>query len=225
MIGSSYMFEKVDLLQYHFHKVTLKRGSSYIPSPKWVDNKKSTINPYNIDDNNCFLYSIVAALNYQSIPNHPERINNLEPFISCYNWVDIEFPAGHKDYSALKKNNPEIALNILYIPYNTFEIRPCYISKHNKTRNIQANLLMITDGKKNWHYLAIKCIPALLRGVTSTHNGDFYCLNCFHSHRTHNTYKNHQKLCEDHDYCNVKMPNGDNKYISSTSGKNSLYLC
>ena len=33
LIVSSYMFEKVDLLQYHFHKVTLKRGSSYIPSP------------------------------------------------------------------------------------------------------------------------------------------------------------------------------------------------
>ena len=32
MIGNSSMFEKVDLLQYHFHKVTLKRGSSYIPS-------------------------------------------------------------------------------------------------------------------------------------------------------------------------------------------------
>ena len=128
----------------------------------------------------------MAALNYQSIPNHPERISNVEPFILCYNWVDIEFPAGHKDYFGLKKNNSEIALNILYIPYNTFEIRPCYISKHNKTRNIQANLLMITDGKKNWHYLAIKCMPDLLRGGTSTHNGDFYCLNCFHSHRTHN---------------------------------------
>ena len=81
---------------------------------------------------------------------------------------------------------------------------------------------MITDGKKNWHYLAIKSIPALLRGVTSTHNGDFYCLNCFHSYRTHNALKNHEKLCEDHDYCNVKMPNDDNNYISSTSGKNSL---
>ena len=33
MAGSSYFFEKVDLLEYHFHKVTLKRGSSYIPSP------------------------------------------------------------------------------------------------------------------------------------------------------------------------------------------------
>ena len=54
MIGSSYMFEKVDLLQYQFHKVTLKRGSSYIASTDWVNNKKSTINPDNINDNNCF---------------------------------------------------------------------------------------------------------------------------------------------------------------------------
>ena len=45
MTGSSYFFDKVDLLEYHFQKVTLKRGSSYIPSPKWVNNKKSTINP------------------------------------------------------------------------------------------------------------------------------------------------------------------------------------
>ena len=54
MTGSSYFFEKVDLLEYHFHKVTLKRGSSYIPSPKWINNKKSTINPQNTEDNNCF---------------------------------------------------------------------------------------------------------------------------------------------------------------------------
>ena len=114
IIGGSYMFEKVDLLQYHFQKVTLKRGSSYKPSPEWIDNKKSTINPYDIDDNNCFLYSIVAALNYQSIPNHHERISNLEPFISCYNWVDIEFPAEYKDYSAFEKNNSGIALNIYF---------------------------------------------------------------------------------------------------------------
>ena len=81
---------------------------------------------------------------------------------------------------------------------------------------------MITDGKGKWHYLAIKSIPALLRGITSTHNGDFYCLKCFHSYRTLNALKTQEKLCEDHDYCNIKMPNDDNKYISSTSGKNSL---
>ena len=59
----------------------------------------------------------MAALNHQKIPNHPERISNLIPFINNYNWNDLEFPAGHKDYSAFEKNNSEIALNILYVPY------------------------------------------------------------------------------------------------------------
>ena len=38
MIGSSYFFEKLDVLQYHFHKVTLKRSSSYMPSRDWINN-------------------------------------------------------------------------------------------------------------------------------------------------------------------------------------------
>ena len=42
---------------------------------------------------------------------------------------------------------------------------------------------MITDCKK-WHYLAVKSLSALLRGITSNHNGDFYCLNCFLSYST-----------------------------------------
>ena len=40
---------------------------------------------------------------------------------------------------------------------------------------------MIIDGEK-WHYLAVKKLSALLRGITSKHEGDFYCLNCFHSY-------------------------------------------
>ena len=94
------------------------------------------------------------------------------PFIPNYNWDNIEFPARYKEYTILERDNCDIALNILYVPYKTQEIRPAYISKHNKTRYIQANLLMITDGNGNWHYLAIKSISALLSGLTSTHNGD-----------------------------------------------------
>ena len=36
---------------------------------------------------------------------------------------------------------------------------------------------MITDGKKR-HYLAVKKLSALHRGITSKHEGEFYCLNC-----------------------------------------------
>ena len=44
--------------------------------------------------------------------------------------------------------------------------------KYNLTRKNQAILLMITDGEK-WHYLAVKKLSALLRVITSNHNGDF----------------------------------------------------
>ena len=45
---------------------------------------------------------------------------------------------------------------------------------------------MITDvdDDKNWYYLAVKSISRLLRGITSNRDGDFYCLNCFHSYTT-----------------------------------------
>ena len=48
---------------------------------------------------------------------------------------------------------------------------------------------MITDNKVNWHYLAVKIISRLFRGITLNNNGDFYCLNCLHSFRTDNALK------------------------------------
>ena len=54
MRGSSFTFERIDLLEYHLHKISLNRGSSYINSPEWIKNKKVTINPQNTEDNNCF---------------------------------------------------------------------------------------------------------------------------------------------------------------------------
>ena len=82
---------------------------------------------------------------------------------------------------------------MLYVPYNTNKIRQAYISKHNDERDNQVNLLMITDGNTNWHYLAVKRISGLLRGTTSNHNGGFYCLNCFHSYRTNRKLKEKMK--------------------------------
>ena len=72
MKGSSYIFQRIDLLEYHLHKISLNRGSSYTDSPKWLHNKGVTINTRNTKDNNCFQYAITTALNYQNIGHHPE---------------------------------------------------------------------------------------------------------------------------------------------------------
>ena len=216
MRGSSFTFERIDSLEYHLHKISLNRGSSYIKSLKWLENKGVTINPKNTKNNKRFQYAIIAALNHENIDHHPERISKLRPFIDNYNWTEIEFPAHSKDWRKVECNNKTIALNFLYVPYNdrqkevndeeskekkenkknkknefdgTKYIKQAYISKYNNERDNHVNLLMITDGTTNWHYLAIKNISGLLRGITSNHNGDFYCLNCFHSYRTEGKLK------------------------------------
>ena len=48
-----------------------------------------------------------------------------------------------------------MALNILYVPHITEEIRHAYKSKRNLKRKNQVIFLMITDGKK-WLYFDVK---------------------------------------------------------------------
>ena len=50
MKGSEFAFDSVDLLYYKLHKISMNRGGSYIDSPSWIKNKKSTINPQNKDN-------------------------------------------------------------------------------------------------------------------------------------------------------------------------------
>ena len=96
-------------------------------------------------------------INFNKIPDHPERISNLIPFIPNYNWGEINFPAGPKEYSDFEKKYYYYCIKyIFYILHKEFGIRPCYISKFNKTREHQAHLLIITEGKDIWHYIAIK---------------------------------------------------------------------
>ena len=116
------------------------------------------------------------------------------------------FSVKKKTGKSLNKKNKTIALNTI-VPHNTKQIRHVYKLKYNFKRKNQVILLMITDGKK-WHYLDVKRLSALLRGITSNHKEGFSCLNCFHSYRAKN--KKHERVCNDHDYCYVEMPNKDN---------------
>ena len=110
---------------------------------------------------------------------------------------DTYFPSTSKDWKKFELNN-EISLNILYVPHNTKKIQIAYKSKHN--------------------------LPGLFKGITSNHKEDFHCLNCFHIFRTKNKLEEHKKICENHNYCNVEMPNEDNKTIKYNQGEKSIKL-
>ena len=159
--------------------------------------------------------------NYQNIEKDLQRIIKIKPFIDQYDWNKIDFSSHSEGWKMFKLNNKSIALNILYVPHNTKKIRHAYKSKHNLTRENQAILLMITDGKK-WHYLEVKSLSALLRGITPKHKEEFYCLNYFHSYTTKNRLKEHKKVCKNHDYCYVEMPEEDNKILKYNHGEKSM---
>ena len=113
MKGSDFNFDSVQFKYYKCDKVNFKRDGSYIDSPDWIKKKKATINPKNIDDK-CFQYAATVALSYEEIESHAERVSNIKPFINKYNWEGINHLSKTDDWKTFGKNNPTIALNILY---------------------------------------------------------------------------------------------------------------
>ena len=71
---------------------------------------------------------------------------------------------------------------------------------------------MFADGEK-WYYLAVKKLSALLRRITSKHNGDFYCSNFLYLYKTENKLKKYYNVCKNQDYCYVEMAKEDNKVL------------
>ena len=77
--------------------------------------------------------------------------------------------------------------------------------KNTSNREKQGILLMIPN-EEIGHFLAVK---NLLRGITSKHHGDFYCLD----YKYEKKYESHKKVFKNKDYCNVLMPSEDTKTL------------
>ena len=75
-----------------------------------------------------------------------KKISKLKPYINDYNWHVLEFPAKPSDWKKFEENNSSIALNILFVPNGTKDIRLVYKSKYNGKRKEKAILLIIGDG-------------------------------------------------------------------------------
>ena len=74
MRGLEFEFDGVNFLYYDFNKTSINRGGSYIDSPKWLKDRKSTINPKN-NDHKFFQHAATLALNLDKIKKDPQRIS------------------------------------------------------------------------------------------------------------------------------------------------------
>ena len=63
----------------------------------------------------------------------------------------------------IEKNDVTIALNVLFAKKE--KIYPSYVSNHSSNREKQVIILMISNGEKVWHYLAVKKLSELSKGI------------------------------------------------------------
>ena len=109
LLNSRFLFEEVLYMDINIHQLNLTRGSSYLPLPDWLANKKAIINPKNADQE-CFKWAVIAASRWEEINNNPERISKLKRFEKDFNWSGIGFPVSFKDISKFEFRN-QISIN------------------------------------------------------------------------------------------------------------------
>ena len=117
--GSEFIPESGELLHYHFQKVDIT-SESYIMSPDQIVNKKATINPKNERHNKCFQQSVISGLNYNKI-----KEKQLKQILK-FKRVDADFSSHQRDWEEFEQYNTLIALNILFVSYNSEEINLAY---------------------------------------------------------------------------------------------------
>ena len=142
MRGSDIIFDRVNFLHFKYHKINLKHGGLYVNSPDWIKNKKSNEN----DDDKCLQYTTTFTLYHEEIGENSQRISKSKPFTSKCNWIGTNYPFGQDDWKEIQKNNPKIALNVLYVKeMNKYS---AYVSKHNLNYEKEIILLTIQNGDR-----------------------------------------------------------------------------
>ena len=169
--GSNWQFVVVNHLEIHLGEWKPLGGSSYIPLPQKIKDKKAIINMKN-DDDQCFKWSVSRAL--YLVKYHPERITKtLEEFSERLNWSGLSFPVKLKEIKIFEKLNPKLSINVFGFEGGFYPLR---ISKTKRRINI--NLLLISEREKQ-HYCLIKSLSRLLSSELSMHNGSMeFCRRC-----------------------------------------------
>ena len=215
---SGFTLDKIMHLYINFHRVALTRGGSYIELPKWLKSKKAVINPQNKDEE-CFKWAVIAALHHKEIKKNHQRISRLRPYENQYNWEGLEFPVSIKKIDKFEKNNPGIAVNVLFSNNKNQNIYTARRSGCNVKCKKQVNLLMMVDGE-NRHYTAIKSISRLLKSLNATHKGSYhFCMNCFNGFWTESARDKHYEYCSSNGHVKVKMPTEKEKWLKFHDGQ------
>ena len=196
--GSNWVFQQIIRLEIHLANWQPLGGSTFIPLPAKLKNKKGVINIKN-EDNQCFKWCVVRALN--PVDQNSNRLTKeLVKQSKSLNWNGLKFPVGLKAIKIFETNNPSISINVFGFED---EVYPLKISKEKRINNI--DLLWISDEKKQ-HYCVIKDLSKFLRSsLTKHHETVAICRSCL-NHFPKGKLKNHEEYCFQNETIKIEMP-------------------
>ena len=200
LLNSRFIFDQVlFMMNTDFHQLNLTRGSSYIPLPQWLANKKAIINPHN-EDQECFKWAVIAASRWEEIGKDPQRVSNLKKFEKDFDWSGMKFPVSVKDIRKFEAKN-KISINLLAI-----EDKEVYICRKGVNYKRAINLMILPENNRN-HYVAIKSLSRLLSSKNTKHKGkEYFCMNCLQGFKEESSKDEHMRYCLDNETVKVEMP-------------------
>ena len=103
-------------LEIHTNEYEPMKGSSYIPLPDWISNKKAIVNIQN-KDQKCFLWCILRYIHPKE--RDEERLTDLRKYENSLNTEGINFPMKFKHISKFEKLNPSLpGINVFSVNDN-----------------------------------------------------------------------------------------------------------
>ena len=163
--GSAWYFKEVEKLEIHTVEYNPTKGSSYIPLPGWISNKKAIVNLKNKDEK-CFLWCILRYLYPRD--RDEEQLTGLKKYEFSLKTKGITFPMKLKDITKFEKLNPELpGINVFSV--NNMTIYPLRMADRDCLNTIDL-FLYEEDGVS--HYTLIKNFNRLIKAQkTSSRNG------------------------------------------------------
>ena len=197
--GSNWTFKSIICLEIHTVVYEPLKGNSYIPLPPKLAQKKAIINMQN-EDNKCFTWSVLRALNPRERDN--ERIDkDLKKKEDSLNMTGIVNPVQLNAIDKFERQNPTISINVFG---HEESVCPLRVSKCEGREVV--NLLLISDDEKR-HYCLIKSMSRLLSTQTSKRNGaQYYCMRCLNPFHSQESLDKHLEYCSTHEAVKTEMP-------------------
>ena len=209
------------------------KGSSYIPLPKALADKKAIINVKN-KDNKWLFHAINSALNLAS--DHSDRLSNYPDYSSYLKTDGVDFPTPISQISRVEKQN-NLAINVYGATVSPklkkINVFPYRISEQPKERH-RINLLFLSEddeaaenpAKKTtkYHYCWIKNLNRLLYDQNRHKCKTYFCDRCLYGFTKEDLLIQHKEDCEgiNKNSTRIEMPTEGNNYITFKNHQNQM---